>query len=305
MTDQPNDAEEVKLAPPAGPRRPRIALMGEFSAGKSTLANLMIGTDPLPVQVVATQLPPVWISHGTQPSVIVGLDGSETPCDLGALQNINPEDVAFIRFYCEEQILEYCDIIDMPGISDPNMSSAVWERIMPLADGVVWCSPSTQAWRQSEAAVWDGIDEKTQEHSILLLTRGDMLLTPRDKEKVLKRVNGEAGTLFESIRMVSLTAARDAGDDADLWEQSGVEPFVSDFLKIIQRLEGTIELDDPLAIVSLPLKDTLEDAQEETAAVQQTQVQPRKPVLRRPAVERPVEDASSPDELKSFMPKFS
>jgi len=32
-------------------RRPRIALMGEFSAGKSTLSNLLLGARPLPEKV--------------------------------------------------------------------------------------------------------------------------------------------------------------------------------------------------------------------------------------------------------------
>ena len=60
--------EAAYLTDAHGPRRPRIALMGEFSAGKSTLANLMVGSDPVPMQVVATQLPPVWIMHAARPS---------------------------------------------------------------------------------------------------------------------------------------------------------------------------------------------------------------------------------------------
>ena len=31
-------------------RRPRVGLMGEFSAGKSTLSNLLVGGNALPVQ---------------------------------------------------------------------------------------------------------------------------------------------------------------------------------------------------------------------------------------------------------------
>ena len=56
-------------------RLPRVCLMGEFSAGKSTLSNLLIGASALPVNVTATQLPPVWISHGTDTPYRVGLDG--------------------------------------------------------------------------------------------------------------------------------------------------------------------------------------------------------------------------------------
>ena len=65
-----------------GPRKPRVALMGEFSAGKSTLTNMLLGESPVPTRVTATRLPPVWISYGEPCAVCVGLDGSETEIDI-------------------------------------------------------------------------------------------------------------------------------------------------------------------------------------------------------------------------------
>ena len=54
--------EPLVLEQPQDEKRPLVALMGEFSAGKSTLSNLLIGKQALPVNVTATQLPPVWMS---------------------------------------------------------------------------------------------------------------------------------------------------------------------------------------------------------------------------------------------------
>ena len=54
----------------------------------------------------------------------------------------------------DTEILNLCDIVDMPGISDPNMDADVWRNMLHLADSIIWCTPATQAWRQSEAAVW-------------------------------------------------------------------------------------------------------------------------------------------------------
>ncbi|MEP0960872.1 MAG: dynamin family protein [Roseobacter sp.] len=287
-----------------GPRLPRIALMGEFSAGKSTLANLMIGTNPLPVQVVATQLPPVWISHGRQEAMIVDLDGHETPCDLHALQGIVPEDVAFIRFYCEEEILRRCDIIDMPGISDPNMSSTVWERMMPLADGVLWCSPATQAWRQSEAAVWNEIDECVQDNSLLVLTRADMLTRDKDKQKVLNRVKGEAERTFAKVLMISLTLARDAGEDADLWKRSGADEFVSGFLALVERISRGLKEESLSDVKPEPVSE-LDALEPEQDSFSRRSSQPRRPEI---GLQREgnmaAKSTTEPDPM-SYMPKFS
>ena len=137
-----------------GFRRPRIALMGEFSAGKSTLSNMLIGERVLPTQVTATQLPPVWITHGTGEPYLVTRDGVGEPIDPAHLTGVSVEDTAYVRLYSGADILTHCDLIDMPGISDPNMDPEVWESVIQHADGVIWCTHATQAWRQSEAAVW-------------------------------------------------------------------------------------------------------------------------------------------------------
>ena len=116
--------------PASGTRRkPRIALMGEFSAGKSTLSNLLMGQRPLPEKVTATRLSPVWISYGTGAPYRVDVDGTTEPVDIENLEGIPVEQTRNIRLFLEADILEVCDLIDFPGISDPNMSSAVWERM--------------------------------------------------------------------------------------------------------------------------------------------------------------------------------
>ncbi|GIT85524.1 dynamin family protein [Roseobacter sp. OBYS 0001] len=290
-----------------GPRLPRIALMGEFSAGKSTLVNLMVGANPLPVQVVATQLPPVWMAYGSQPSVIVDLAGNEVPCRLDELNGMSLDDVAFIKFYCEEEILKRCELIDMPGISDPNMASIIWERMMPFADGVVWCSPATQAWRQSEAAVWEGVEAKVQANSILLLTRADMLLTARDKARVITRVKSEADAAFRDILMMSLTQARDAMDNEELWHESGADDFVLAFLSLVEGLASSLEdarVERSDTVLETPRAASI-DGECATGHVSADAIVPRRPKLRRSVkVERPASEASTAQSL-AFMPKFS
>lgn len=211
--------------------KPVFALMGEFSAGKSTLANLMIGTGVSPVRVTATQLPPVWFRHGTGNPVVVGLDGTETEIAIGDLERVSVEDTAHVRVYVEAELLEIIDVIDMPGNSDPNMSADVWRRAVHHANGVIWCSHATQAWRQSEAAVWEDLPRELYPASILLLTRFDKIKSEIDKARVLRRVKAEAGGLFHSILPVSLLEAATA-EDHDQWAASGAEAFLAALLDI-------------------------------------------------------------------------
>ena len=227
-----NDAVEAPAAENET-RLPRVCLMGEFSAGKSTLSNLLIGTSALPVNVTATQLPPVWISHGTDAPYRVGLDGETYDVDLENLEDVNVEDTGHIRIFNQAKFLRMCDLIDMPGISDPNMAADVWQRMIHHADIVIWCSHATQAWRQSEAAVWSHMPKELHEKSILLLTRMDRILSERDRGRVVKRVQKEAGGMFREILPVSLIKAVEAGEDPRAWEESGAGALLSTLSRLV------------------------------------------------------------------------
>jgi len=217
-------------------RKPRIALMGEFSAGKSTLSNLLMGQSPLPEKVTATRLSPVWISHGTRAPYRVDVSGTTEPVSIEDLEAIPVEETRNIRLFLEADILEVCDLIDFPGISDPNMSSSVWERMLPEVDAVIWCTHATQAWRQSEAAVWDEMPQAVRDNSILLITRFDKLTNEKDRSRVLKRVTRETQGLFGGTFPVSLLQAIQAGEDYDRWDASGAGPFTAHLIDVIEKL---------------------------------------------------------------------
>jgi len=234
-------------------RKPRIAIMGEFSSGKSTLCNVLMGAKPLLEKVTATQLPPVWISYGPEDAYTMGLDGVAYDLDLGDLVNVSLETTEHVRIFMKSDILRYCDLIDMPGISDPSMSPEVWERMAHLADAVLWCTHATQAWRQSESGVWSTFPEEMRRNSLLLVTRFDKIVSESDRSKVMKRVVAETSKLFADIYPVSLLKAMQA-DDEQKWADSGAQAFASALFDIIHRLidEGFRETGDEAAPTITP-----------------------------------------------------
>lgn len=221
-------------------RKPRIALMGEFSAGKSTLSNLLLGARPLPEKVTATRLSPVWMSHGNQAPYRIDMDGRHEPVSLDDLGSIPVAETRVIRLFFEADILEQCDLIDFPGISDPNMSPEVWQRMLDEVDAILWCTHATQAWRQSEAAVWETIPDAVRAYSALLVTRFDKLTTERDKSRVLARLHKETDGLFAGTFPISLLQALNAGIDDRALEQSGGIAFLQFFFKMIDDLQARI-----------------------------------------------------------------
>lgn len=216
-------------------RKPRVALMGEFSAGKSTLSNMLMGESPFPVKVTATRLPPVWASFGPAAAHSVDHDGNEAPLDLNDLSSVTLENTALIRLSRETDILELCDLIDMPGVSDPNMPADVWLKLIEEIDFVIWCTHANQAWRQSEAAIWERIIDQTNGGNILLVTQIDKIRNERDRARVLTRVRKETQGLFEAVYPVSLIEALNAGDEFKAEQEVGTAAFIEHLVDVLVR----------------------------------------------------------------------
>lgn len=206
--------------------------MGEFSSGKSTLANLLLGAEPLPTKVTATQLPPVWIAAGDAADFYEDQAGRQVPFARSEWAEIDLEDTLVVRLFMQSDLLELCDLIDMPGISDPNMASEVWERLVEELDCVIWCTPANQSWRQSEAAVWETFPAELQARSLLLATQRDKLKSD-DLAKVEKRLSREAGAHFAGVHSISVTQALAAEEDEILWERSGADGVVNHLLDLL------------------------------------------------------------------------
>jgi GTPase SAR1 family protein len=255
-------------------RKPRIALMGEFSSGKSTLSNLLVGSRPLPEKVTATQLPPVWIAYGDQAPYREDLDGNIFPIDIEKIEEVSLEETRVIRIFLKSDILELCDLVDMPGISDPNMPPEVWQRMIEMADGVIWCTHATQAWRQSEAAVWQTLSKDIYQNSILLVTRIDKILTERDRLRVIARVAKETKGMFAGLYPVALLEAMEAGEDRAKWRASGVLNFVDKLLEVVGGISETTGSDFALSdeAQEAPETDDENETSEEFVANADTQV---------------------------------
>lgn len=280
-------------------RKPVFALMGEFSAGKSTLMNFLLRSHALPTQVTATQLPPVWFSWGKQSAYVQRHDGMRENIELDALESIGVNDAQFIRIFLESDILEAVDLIDTPGISDPKISTDVWRRAVGQANGVLWCTHATQAWRETERATWVALPERLQHNSLLLVTRADTL-GPKDRQKVLRRVNREAGHLFNRSILFSARdaiTARDKSGDAELWGRSGGGKMVDSFLEITEQIMDNradmlarYQIDNSLAdgprVQPIPPRKTTESAEQPT---------PLKLV-------NPVQDENAQDEVVTSFP---
>ncbi|MCE8419027.1 hypothetical protein LZ190_09955 [Rhodovulum sulfidophilum] len=118
------------------------------------------------------------------------------------------------------------------------MGPDIWEYATGLADGVLWCSHAPEAWRPSEAAIWDMFAPRLGGSSLLLLTRFDRLASQRDRERVLRRVRRETAGLFAGVLPIALTEALEARTDPSGRAASGAEALGHALMRILRGLGG-------------------------------------------------------------------
>jgi len=229
----PQGQQQDAAQPSAAQHKPRLILMGEFSSGKSTLSNILLGGPTLPTQVTATRLPPVHVTYGEPSAKGMTHAGDIVEIDLSDLAALTPEAFRSLHVTMQADTLELCDLVDMPGISDPNMPADTWDALTRSTDHVIWCTHATQAWRQSEAAAWDRMRGGCSGLNLLLVTQFDKLRNARDRTRVLNRVLAETAGKFSAVFPVSLLDAMAAGDDFDAWQDSGAHAFMERLVEIL------------------------------------------------------------------------
>lgn len=222
--------------------KPVIGVMGEFSSGKSTLLNFMLDRDLAHTQVTATPLPPIWFTQ-SQTAFTKGLraDGTLEDIDLDDSQVDFRANYLAIYRGINTPALSDCDVIDCPGISDPDLGKGALRFLQPYFDFVIWCTPASQAWRQTDKAAYEKLAQSTRENSILVVTRMDKLRNDKDRAKVLKRVRGETGALFGTVLGLETPKAAavpaEARDDTaeGAWVQTGGYAFATAVTDAISR----------------------------------------------------------------------
>lgn len=180
--------------------KPVAGLMGEFSAGKSTLLNFVLEQDVAITRVTATPMPPTLFTYSDKPFA-KGLrhDGTVEAVDLGEEDIDFREQYLIIQRGVKSKTLKKCDIIDAPGISDPTQGKGALRFLNRHLDFVIWCTAASQAWRQTEKSAFEKLAKATRENSVLVITRFDKLRGRKDQEKVLNRVQAETSELFATV----------------------------------------------------------------------------------------------------------
>lgn len=220
-----------------------IAFAGEFSAGKSSLANMLAGADILPTGVRHLQLPLVILNYSDKPRTVAGWWGQEHQTFPGiALQDaaeVNPD---FISIGLDTPALQQVSLFDLPGTGASGIAHDDTNTLdlLKFVDCAIWCTNGTSPWRDSERKIWEQVPEALKKSSLLAVTHTDLPAVQDELPELLTRLQAEKGSLFEEIVPIAtpdaVSALADGPEpDFEKWNASGGQFLAEQILTIASR----------------------------------------------------------------------
>ncbi len=192
---------------------PLIAVMGEYSVGKSTFINAFLGRELLPSGEGVTTGAITLLRYGEQERMRISMfDG--TVRDFDGLSSIDDavretggEDdfirkVRHVELFLEVPVLRKINIVDSPGLNAPFPEHlALTEGYLTESDAILFLFNVEAAGRSTEAAFLAKLEEHRRK-AIGVVNQIDLVL-PEEAEEVVEDVGNDFSTYFSRVLGVS------------------------------------------------------------------------------------------------------
>lgn len=227
----------------------RIAIMGMPRSGKSSIMNLLVGSNVIPDGV---RLPTLLLSHGDTPQSICTLpDGTKqtlASVDTAAIAALSP---VFVEMQMPLPALSKISVLEVVAPDDPDAISRATQWAVKRCDVALWC---TRGFVEAEQDIWDAVPESVKDHSFCMMTRADILKAEGLLETAFGAVRNAAKPEFNQVLPIgtlqAIAARRADGTvDKEIMRESGGLALISAVLKQVdQGKQSAVDMADVLLV---------------------------------------------------------
>jgi hypothetical protein len=239
----------------------RVAIVGEFSTGKSALVNALLGEDLLPTALeactaVVTRIRCAGEDESPGVSVRFRKSGKRTVPreqlrELLTFESREEDDIPMEAEVVVPQgsFLDHgIELIDTPGVNDPDArGEQVTLGFLPQADAIIFITHASRAFKESELEfLRDRIGEPDRDRVLFAINACDILEDAEDFDDLRDRAAQVLAGSYESpqVHLISARAGLAArqGEDSEAWTSCGMLAFAAALDHLLADERGEAEL---------------------------------------------------------------
>ncbi len=211
-----NFVEDVtKISRKIQSQRFRVAVVGEFSQGKSTLLNALLGEEVQPVRAIPCSGTITILRYGKRKQVIcrykdgrqeeISIDEYKTKASIPKAAVVNNYGDELASSEIEELIFEHPDlelcksgveILDSPGLNEHPDRTAITERLLKDTDAALFLTNASRLLPEKEKELIQDVrnqltnstDKLRAENLFILVNFMDLLDNDEDRQDVTQRL---------------------------------------------------------------------------------------------------------------------
>ncbi len=190
-----------------------VAIIGQFSSGKSSLLNLILQKECLPTGIIPVTFKPTFLHYAKEYFLRVEFeDGSDIITEINELENYtdqrkNIKQTRSLHIFAPIEILKNITLIDTPGLNANDTDTLTTFKELRNTHSIVWLSLIDNAGKKSEEDAIKANLKLLGEHSICVLNQKDKL-SEVELENVINYAKSVFSRYFKSIIAISCKEAK-------------------------------------------------------------------------------------------------
>lgn len=215
----------------------QIAIIGQFSSGKSTFLNALLGQDILPTGITPITSKVCKICYGEDFILeVLYKDGNKVLQNIHFLKQLtrqNSKNIDSLCLYAPILMLKEINFLDTPGFNSQNHDDTKTTLdILKNVDGIIWLTLIDNAGKNSEKKLLQDFIKHYSQKTLCILNQKDRLKNEEEIQTSLQYANESFKEIFSQIIPISAKMALQAQLNTP---QKMIETLFSNFSFEIQN----------------------------------------------------------------------
>ena len=193
----------------------KVAVIGQFSSGKSTFLNALLGKEILSSGITPVTAKVCEITYGDEMTLEIfyknGKSMNKPISYLNETDEMEVTKIAYYKLYVPLPLLKEISFLDTPGFNSQNESDTdTTNAILEEVDGIIWLTLADNVGKNSEKEILQMHIKRYASKSLCVLNQKDRLKNQNEIDTSLNYAKKAFEGFFEDIIAISAKQALEA-----------------------------------------------------------------------------------------------